>query len=102
MGYSNHLVAQTVCKIEFLAYVSYITQTEQRNTTMTDDTWNPGETDEHETEEGTDDDVGSVVRSRGKRRIEAKRAPNSSARSSGRSFVVRKGKVETGDAEQDE
>jgi hypothetical protein len=68
---------------------------------MTDDTWNPGETDEPETEEGTDN-VGSVVRSRGKRRIEAKRAPKSSARSSRRSFVVRKGMVETGDAEQDE
>jgi hypothetical protein len=69
---------------------------------MTDDTWNPGETDERETEDAVDDGVGSVVRSRGKRRIEATRSPNRSARTSGRSFVVRKGRVETGESEEDE
>ena len=71
---------------------------------MTDDTWNPGENDNDAEDVDVDDDVdpGSVARRRGKTRIEARRSPNRSTRTSGRSFVVRKGSLETGETDDDE
>ena len=72
---------------------------------MTDDTWTPGEDDTDAEGEGVDDndvDPGAVARRRGKTRIEATRSPNRSTRTSGRSFVVRKGSLESGEANDDE
>ena len=73
---------------------------------MTDETWTPGEEGDGvgdgtpEDGRGADEDDEPVLRRRGKTRIEATRSPGRSGRDS-RSFVVRKGRLEAEDAEED-